>query len=59
MSWIRIISLVIGFMVMDALIDILMLTIWTRHHLDVSISIKQKKEQINGKEEDSDCEEQC
>ena len=54
MSWTRIISLAVGFLVMDILVDILMLTIWTRHHIE--INIKTKKEQINGKEEDS-CDE--
>ena len=56
MSWTRIISLAVGFIVMDMLVDILMLTIWTRHHLEINITTK--KEQINDKEEDSRDEEQ-
>ena len=50
MSWIRIISLAVGFLTMDILVDILMLTLWTRH---ANMNNSEKKEQADGKKEES------
>jgi len=50
MSWMRIISLAVGFLAMDMLVDILMLTLWTRH---CNIKIIIQKEQADGKKEES------
>lgn len=51
MGWIRIISLAVGFLAMDILVDILMLTLWTRH---VNMNNSEKKEQADGKKEEDE-----